>query len=74
MNWSVRPATDLSLLEQSVEHARLALGCPFSSSAEFEADLIAKRRAAGFYGPKMHQRALFGCAAAGLLLVAFLFG
>lgn len=68
-------SSDFSLLEASVERARMALGCPFSSSDEFEADLIRERRAAGAYGPTPHQRrvAWAGLTAAALL-VAFLFG
>ena len=39
-------------LEHLAERAGFALACPFSSSAEFDAALIASRRAAGVYGPK----------------------
>jgi hypothetical protein len=46
-------------LEMSVESARLALGCPFLSSEEFEAAVIAERREAGAYGPTALQRRLF---------------
>jgi hypothetical protein len=76
MQWDATRATsDVSLLEASVERARLALGCAFSSSDEFEADLIAERRAAGAYGPTPHQRrAAWAGLAAAFLLVAFLFG
>lgn len=42
----------LDALEASAEGARLALACSFSSSQEYEAALIAERRAAGLYGRK----------------------
>lgn len=76
MEWgATRAQSDVGLLEQSVERARLALGCPFSSSAEFEAELIRERRAAGVYGPTPYQRrVVWGGLAAALLLMAFLFG
>jgi hypothetical protein len=32
------------------------LACEFANSAEFDAALIAARRAAGVYGPKRHSR------------------
>ena len=54
----------------------MALACPFSSSAEFDAALIAERRAAGVYGPRRHHKqtltAIAGVAAglAVLLLLA----
>jgi hypothetical protein len=68
-------ASEISLLEASVERARLALGCSFSSSAEYEADLIRERRAAGAYGSSRSRRGIaLGGIAAGLLLFAFLFG
>ena len=76
MEWGIaRTPSEVSLLEASVERARLALGCPFSSSDEFEADLIRERRAEGRYGPTPNQRrAVWAGLAAGVLLVAFLFG
>jgi hypothetical protein len=75
MDSGARTPSEVSLLEQSVERARLALGCSFSSSDEFEAELIRERRAAGAYGPPPHQRrVVFAGLAAGLLLIAFLFG
>jgi hypothetical protein len=32
------------------------LACAYSSSAEYDAALIAERRAAGVYGPKRHRK------------------
>ena len=44
-----RVLTDIVALEESVERARLALACSFSSSDEFEADVIQKRRESGAF-------------------------
>jgi hypothetical protein len=46
-------------LEIYAERAGAALACAFSSSAEFEAALIATRRAAGVYGPRRYRRRYF---------------
>jgi hypothetical protein len=62
-------------LEAYAERAGAALVCAYSSSAEFDAALIAARRAAGIYGPKRHrwQRlAAAACIAAGLAIVIYL--
>jgi hypothetical protein len=40
---------DLHSLRAAAERAGLALACVFSTSAEYEADLIRERRAAGTY-------------------------
>ncbi|HET9538577.1 MAG TPA: hypothetical protein VFP43_25065 [Mesorhizobium sp.] len=48
---------------------------PIPNSAEFDAALIAARRAAGVYGPRRHRRQMLATAAgvaAGLAVVAFL--
>ena len=45
-----------SSLETSVEQARLSFACAFSSSEEFEAALIKKRREAGVYGRSPRRR------------------
>jgi hypothetical protein len=42
-------------LAVDAERAGMALACAFSSSDEFEADVIRERRAAGFYGPRRHR-------------------
>lgn len=60
---------------EHAEHAGSALACTFSSSAEFEAALIAARRAAGVYGPRRHRKQMLTIAAAivaGLATVVFL--
>ena len=52
-----------------------ALACAYSSSAEFDAALIAERRAAGVYGPKRHRKRKLATAAgiaAGLAVIIFL--
>jgi hypothetical protein len=57
-------AADTLTLEACAEHAGLALACAFSSSAEFDADLIAARRAAGVYGPRRYRRQMLVTTAA----------
>ncbi|MBI4274186.1 MAG: hypothetical protein HY659_05765 [Rhizobiales bacterium] len=47
--------------------AGLALACPYSSSAEFEAAIIDERRAAGMYGRPTRQRNLFVAFALAIL-------
>jgi hypothetical protein len=53
---SLRPQAELVALEACAERAGAALACAYSSSAEFDAALIAERRAAGVYGPRRHRR------------------
>jgi hypothetical protein len=62
-------------LEAYAEHAGAALACAYSSSAEFDAALIAERRAAGVYGPRRHRKRKLATAAgvaAGLAVIIFL--
>ena len=49
---ALRMDVDLTMLEAYAERAGDALACAYSSSAEFDAALIAERRAAGIYGPR----------------------
>lgn len=59
-------------LEADARHAGSAWGCQYSSSAEYDAALIAERRAAGLYGPKRQCRQMLTAAAgiaAGLAVV-----
>jgi len=51
--------------------AGLALACAYSSSDEYEAELIQARRKAGAYGAPHHRQALvaLAVAAAGVLAV-----
>jgi hypothetical protein len=66
---------DLSALEASAARAGAALACAFSSSAEFDAALIAERRAAGVYGPRRHRRQVLATVtgiAAALAITLFL--
>ncbi|HEY6831284.1 MAG TPA: hypothetical protein VI251_02240 [Pseudolabrys sp.] len=69
-------SADLSALEAYAERAGAALACAYSSSAEFDAALIAARRAAGVYGPRRHRRqlltAIAGIAAGLAVIVAFM--
>ena len=62
-------------LEAYAQRAGAALACAYSSSAEFDAALIAERRAAGVYGPKRHRKQMLISAAglaAGLAVIIFL--
>lgn len=63
---------DAHALEAS---AGLALACAYSTSAEYEAELIQARRKAGVYGPRRHQQVILTIAAAGVMagLLAALF-
>lgn len=64
-------------LEFDAARAGAALACVYSNSAEFDAALIAARRAAGVYGPKRRRRRMIATAAgiaAGLVLLALLIG
>jgi hypothetical protein len=66
---------DVLALEAYAERAGAALACAYSSSAEYDAALIAERRAAGVYGPRRHRRqrlAIVGGIAAGLAVIVFL--
>lgn len=59
-------------LEAHARHAGSAWGCQYSSSAEYDAALIAERRAAGIYGPKRQRRQILTAAvglAAGLAFI-----
>ena len=61
-------------LEAFAEVAGAAMACPYSSSAEYDAALIAERRAAGVYGPKRYRKQMVATAAgvvAGLGAIAF---
>ena len=74
MRNSQSPRGPLSL-ESCAEQAGAALACTYSNSAEYDAALIAARRAAGVYGPKRHRRHMLIAAAgiaAGLVIVAIL--
>jgi hypothetical protein len=65
----------LLALEARAERAGAALACVYSSSAEFDAALIAERRAAGVYGPKRRRRQMLAAAAgvaAGLAIIIVL--
>jgi hypothetical protein len=66
---------DLIALEAYAARAGAALACAYSSSAEFDAALIAERRAAGVYGPKRRRKQMVVTAAgiaAALAVIVFL--
>ena len=60
-------------LEYNAARAGTALGCSYSSSTEYEAELIAARRAAGVYAPKRNPWLVrVAAVAAGLAAVVIL--
>jgi hypothetical protein len=64
---------DLAALRAAAERAGSALACLFSSSDEYEADIIRERRAQGAYGPQRRSSGLVRFAiATALLALAFL--
>jgi len=71
--------TDAASLELYAERAGAAWACTYSTSAEYDAALIAERRAAGVYGPRRQRRQAFmtiagigaGLGVIGLLIAAF---
>ena len=68
------PHLDLMALEAYAARAGAALACAYSSSAEYDAALIAERRAAGIYGPKRRRKQMLVTAAgfaAGLAVIVF---
>jgi hypothetical protein len=76
LSFSGRSVSNLDVmpLELVAERAGAALACAYSSSAEYDAELIAERRAAGVYGPKRHRRRILATGAgiaAGLAVIVF---
>jgi hypothetical protein len=72
---SGRPVAAVLALEAYAQRAGAALACVYSSSAEFDAALIAERRAAGVYGPKRRRKQMLVTAAgvaAGLAVIVLL--
>ena len=62
-------------LQVYARSAGAALACAFSSSAEYDAALIAERRAAGVYGPKRRRKRMLvtaGGIAAALAVIVLL--
>jgi hypothetical protein len=55
---SARAGVQVLSLETCAEQAGAALACAYANSAEYDAALIAARRAAGVYGPKRKRRQL----------------
>jgi hypothetical protein len=63
-----RPRSDSGVL--AADAARLALACAYSSSDEYEAEIIAERRAAGAYGSSPRPAALIVAAVVAALALA----
>jgi len=59
-------------LKLYAEGAGAALACAYSSSDEYDAALIAERRAAGVYGPKRRRKQMLVTASGLILGVAVL--
>jgi len=73
--WGSQDHREPLSLESRAKQAGAALACEFSNSAEFDAALIAARRAAGVYGPRRHRWRMLATAAgiaAGLVILAIL--
>ena len=68
----IRLEADARALEDYARRAGAALACAFSSSAEYDAALIAERRAAGIYGPRRHRKQMLVTTAAIVLALAML--
>jgi hypothetical protein len=76
--WHVRRPfrlrADVLALQNNAERAGLAMACPYSSSAEFEAAVISSRLRAGSYGLRRRRRhLLYAAATAGTLGTLLLF-
>jgi len=72
---SQRLDAEMSALEARALRAGAALACAYSSSAEFDAAIVAARRAAGVYGPRRHRKQILVTAAAiaaGLALIVYM--
>ena len=69
---SGHPDAAILALEAYAERAGAALACAYSSSAEFDAALIAERRAAGVYGPKRRRKQMLVTAAGVAAALAFI--
>ena len=67
------PAAQWVALEGCAQSAGHALACAFSSSDEYEAALIAERRAEGRYGPRKHRKQLLMTVTAIALAIAVVF-
>ena len=65
--------SDAPSLEANAASAGLALACAYSSSEEYEAEVIQVRRNAGAYGSKWPRELIWLCAggATALALIVF---
>jgi hypothetical protein len=72
MRTLVQVEADLAALRATAERAGMALACLFSSSDEYEADIIRVRRAAGAYDPPRRRGAVRAITLTGVLTFVFL--
>jgi hypothetical protein len=66
------PKAEALALEANAARAGLALGCRYSSSDEYEAEVVQARRAAGAYGtwpPRRQALVAFAAAAVAVAIV-----
>jgi len=64
------PKAEAVALEANAARAGMALGCRYSSSDEYEAEVVQARRAAGAYGPRRPRRQALVAFAAVAVAVA----
>ena len=64
--------TNVLTLEACATRAGFALGCAYSTSDEYEADVIRSRRAAGAYGVSYQAEFAMAAAAIAACLVLYL--
>jgi len=70
---SLAPKAEAVALEINAARAGLALGCRYSSSDEYEAEVVQARRAAGAYRtPRPRRQALVAFAAAAVAVAIVL--
>ena len=68
------PKAEAVALEANAARAGMALGCRYSSSDEYEAEVVQARRAAGAYGtwrPRRQALVAFAAAAVAVAIVLF---
>jgi hypothetical protein len=70
--WRLSLPSDPKLLEADAARAGLALACSYSSSEEYEAELIRVRREAGVYGTRRPTMAAIAAAMAAAVMVVVL--
>jgi hypothetical protein len=70
--WRLSLPSDPKLLEADAARAGLALACSYSSSEEYEAELIRLRLEAGLYGTRRPTMAVIAAAIVAAAMVVVL--